>query len=149
MAITTRHTFGWKCEQILHPILEELTGDRLIKTASRYDSIDFVGDKYIIELKSRPRYSEKGVYQPSSKYSEWLIPTCKAKTNTTGKRLVFFYYWEADNSLWCCFYKDKKFHQVHKSIPFFHTEEHFWIPSDFFTKMEVQVPAEQIAVSSS
>ena len=140
--ITNRHLFGWNCEKILHPILEEILDEPLTKSSNRFNTIDFSGKYWKPELKSRPKYDERGKFQDSNTYKEWLVPTCKEKTalELTDGEVVFFYFWEGDNSLWYCSYDFEKFSTIRREIPFFSNQEHFYIPKDFFTKLDVSIP---------
>ena len=140
--ITSRHIFGWKCENILKPILEEILDEPLQKTSNRYNSIDFVGDHWRPELKSRPAVDERGKRQDSNTYSEWLVPTCKevlAKTLENGE-VIFFYYWQGDNSLWYCVFDTEKFKSVRRETPWFSQQEHFFIPKEMFERAECEIP---------
>jgi hypothetical protein len=140
--ITQRHLFGWKCEKILHPILEEVLGEKLVKTSNRFNSIDFKGDYWRPELKSRPKTDERGKAQDSNTYSEWLVPTCKerlAETLQDGE-VVFFYFWEGDNSLWYIPYSKDTFSSIKRNVPWFSSQEHFWIPKELFERLDVDIP---------
>jgi hypothetical protein len=139
--ITKRHIFGWKCEQYLKPVLEEILDEPLTKTSNRYNSIDFVGSYWRPELKSRPAIDERGNKQDSTTYKTWLVPTCKEKMAATiDGEVIFFYFWEGDNSLWYCVYEKDKFSKINRDVPWFSQQEHFWIPKDLFEKVECEIP---------
>lgn len=138
--ISNRHTFGWKMEERLRPLFEKILQEPLVKTANRYNSIDFKGDYWTVEVKARPKIDERGNYQDSHTYSEWLLPTCKetAGINMEGqnRELIFFYYWEGDNSLWYLKYNKDQFATFRREYPPFNpTQEHFYIPKEYFEKV--------------
>lgn len=142
MAITTRHTFGWKMENLLKPYLEEALEDTLVKSANRFDSIDFTGETWIAELKSRPKMSNKGVLQDSNLYPTWYLPTCKEIVgDSSDKHLVFFYYWEADNTLWYIIYDKELFATFMRKPLFFHPtkQEHWYVPKTAFTELDLNI----------
>lgn len=140
--ITKRHIFGWKCEKVLHPILEEILDEPLQKTSNRFNTIDFRGAYWRPELKSRPTIDERGKKQDSSTYCDWLVPTCKevlAKTLENGE-VIFFYFWEGDNTLWYIRYDSDIFKGIRREIPYFSNQEHFYIPKELFTQVEIEIP---------
>ena len=135
MAITALHTFGWEWENRLKPFIESHLGYEVAHTECRYDSVDF---KTIIpyancELKSRPRISESGWYQDSNSWETWYVPVCKCKRNPNGITR-FYYFWEADASLWYCDYDPKKF----RGLEVWHNKNGqptVRIPKCFFTQI--------------
>ena len=158
--ITNRHVFGWKCEKILQPFLEQHLGQTLSKTSNRFNSIDYRGNDCIAELKSRPTLDERGERQDSKKYQTWLLPSCKViqrrtLEDGTSKRvwitdknnIYFFYFWEADNSLWALKYDRALFKTFLRGVPVFSEQEHFFIPSHHFQKLDYTIP--QIPSSTS
>ena len=140
--ITNRHIFGWKCEKILHPILEEILEEPLTKSSNRYNTIDFSGSYWKPELKSRPKYDERGNFQDSNTYKDWLVPTCKEKMalQLENGEVIFFYFWEGDNSLWYIPYDFDTFKGITRKIPHFSPQEHFFIPKELFTRVEYDIP---------
>lgn len=141
--ITQRHIFGWKCEKVLHPILEEVLEEPLVKSSNRFNTIDFKGAYWKPELKSRPAVDERGRHQDSTTYSEWLVPTCKealAKSLNGEGEVVFFYFWEGDNTLWYISYDSEVFKTIRRETPFWTSQEHFFIPRELFTQVEVEIP---------
>ena len=140
--ITHRHLFGWKCETALKNTIEQLLEDTLVKTNNRFNTIDFLGNNWIVELKSRPKLTERNTPQTSETFKEWLVPTCKTYKlgDYPDKDYVIFYYWEGDNSLWYIIYNKEEFDTFTCGVPFWSNQEHFWIPSDKFTKLDVQIP---------
>ncbi len=139
MSITQRHLFGWKCEKYLHPILEEILDEPLVKTSNRYNTLDFKGAYWRPELKSRPKYDERGKYQDSNTYESWLVPTCKGVELDNGQ-VIFFYFWEGDNTLWYCSYSQDSFKDVFRAIPPWSHQEHYWIPKEMFVQAQVEIP---------
>lgn len=142
--ITKRHMFGWACEKILHPILEKVLQEPLVKTSNRFNNIDFRGAYWLPELKSRPSIDERGNKQDSKSYLSWLVPTCKetiAKNLGDTGELIFFYFWQGDNTLWYCKYDEALFSKIQRDIPVFSNQEHFWIPREYFTQVKIKIPA--------
>ena len=97
-----RGPIGLHYEQVLKPKIEEILGERIEKTESCFDELDFLGESYFAELKSR---SDQYHYdQWFIKRDGWLLPTCKIRRAVEevkkGKKVVFFYYWMAGKSLW-------------------------------------------------
>lgn len=141
--ITNRHIFGWQCEKILHPILEEILEEKLTKTSNRFNTLDFRGEYWCPELKSRPAKDERGRFQDSNTYIDWLVPTCKEKiADSLGDNgeVIFFYFWQGDNSLWFCKYDKEVFSDIRREVPFFSKQEHFYIPKHLFERIDVEIP---------
>jgi hypothetical protein len=128
---TARHEFGKTAERDLKPYLESLLGEELTQTESRFDTMDFVSKNYFIELKARtakyhwetPLIADEG----------WLIPTCKidrAKSET--KKVLFFYFWKSDHSLWKLEYSPETFSDLRPRVPWFHSQRqlHYFVPQD-------------------
>ena len=154
--ITRRHVFGWKCEKILHPILEEVLQEPLTKTSNRFNSIDFKGSYWTTELKSRPKIDERGQPQDSERFNTWVLPCCKVVLPETQElvddseidgEIAFFYFWEGDNSLWFCRYNKQKFETYLRGVPVWHTQEHFFIPRRDWERIDCLIP--EIPASSS
>jgi len=124
MAITARHTFGWKKEEQLKPILETLHNLTFIKTEARYDCIDFKNPNLNVELKSRVGHSNT--------YSTWLLPVIKAtKADREVAPTVFYYYWTGDSTLWKLNYNKELFSKFRREYPPFNEyQEHFFIDAE-------------------
>jgi hypothetical protein len=124
MAITARHTFGWKKEEQLKPILESLHNLSFIKTYNRYDCIDFINPTLNVELKSR--------VGSSTDYPTWLLPVIKAnKAEREPNPTVFYYYWTTDSTLWKLNYNKELFNTFRREFPSFNQyQEHFFIDAD-------------------
>jgi len=140
MSITNKHTWGWNMEKILHPYLEEVLEEPLVKSSGRFDVIDFVGSHWMAELKCRPSISERGKPQNSDSFSTWYLPTSKESIDIPGE-LCFFYYWEQDNSLWYIIYDKELFASFMKEKLWFHPtrQEHWYVPKSAFTKLDTIV----------
>ena len=141
--ITKRHIFGWKCEKILQPILEKVLEEPIVKTANRFNNIDFRGAYWTVEVKSRPTVDESGRNQDSKTYLSWLLPTCKenvAKSLGDTGELIIFYFWQGDNTLWYCKYDEALFSKFQRDVPVFSNQEHWWIPREHFTQVKTKIP---------
>lgn len=131
--VTFKHLYGWRVEQILRPLLENIYGP-LTPTNWRFDGVDLVGEKVLIEIKARPERNVKyGFIQTKDTYAEWLVPTCKAKKYTEGKELLFIYYWAYNQEVFCCKYTPEDFMGVRQEVPSWSKQEHFFIPSEKFS----------------
>jgi hypothetical protein len=118
-----RYEYGKKKEaELLDRIGEDLK-EPITPTENRYDTKDYISDNYNIELKSRRYYD-------CNKYSNWLVP-CN-KFLTTEKKLVVYYHWEKDDTLWRYDYNsnDKKDFIFRKSPV--SDQDHYDIPKKFF-----------------
>ena len=120
-------------EKRLHPFLEIAIGEKMSKTVSRYDSVDFESPQWYVELKAR---SKQNATNPitSKTYATWLLPTCKSKM--IDKNLVFFYYYEGDDTLFYIVYDQEQFDTFTKmwiTKKDGTRQEHFLIPADAFT----------------
>lgn len=142
MAITARHAFGWRLEGVLKPYLEDILEEPLTKSGNRFDTVDFRGTYWTVELKSRPAVSEKGVRQNSCSYDTWYLPTSKETlVSTSDGELVFFYYWQGDNSLWFIKYDKDLFDTFKRERLWFHPtkQEHWYVPKSAFERLDIEV----------
>ena len=142
MAVTDLHTFGWLKEAELKPRLEAILGERLVKTAQRYDSIDFVSRSYVVELKARrkERIDEKTkaiIPVDSNSYVSWLLPVRKVEAAQLAghRRGVFFYYYEGDGTLWQCWEDEVDWKLVYSAVPKYHHEEHYYVDKDLWAQV--------------
>ena len=138
MAVTELHTFGWNKELDLKPRIEEGVGEEITKTATRYDSADFISPSYVIELKSRRKYDKKGKLVTSQTYETYLLPVCKANAACVDKELLFLYYFEGDNTLHYLVYDAELFDTFHQERPTWHPtgQLHWYVPREAFTLLE-------------
>ena len=135
--LTDLHTFGFNKENTLKERIEAAVGESILKTQERYAKFDYHSDNFYIELKSR-RATTKGGYPLLPETNDtWLLPTSKAPEDDE-KEAVYFYYYEADNSLWYILYDRELFETFHRESPLWHPgrQEHWYIPKDAFTKIE-------------
>jgi hypothetical protein len=131
MSITPLHTFGWAKEEQLFPAIQASVGEPIIKTAVRYANFDWHSEHNVVELKSR-RVS-------SDAYSTWIVPACKLKP-VKNKKIILFYYFEKDKTLWRC---DPEEHDqtdwLHDTPPHWSTTQEFvWVPREVFTQIPLQ-----------
>ena len=137
-AIGPRHVFGWRKEEELKELLELVLDEPLRKMAARFSYYDFEGTKFRAELKCRRTFNEKGYFQDSNSYPTWLVPASKtwgARDET--KTLIIFYYYEGDNTLWYIQYDKELFATFKCVVPSKHTADHYYIPKECFTRVEV------------
>ena len=135
--ITELHEFGWRIESALQPILEDHLGETLVKTERRYDAIDFLGERYQVELKARRSRDKSGRLVKHDSYSEWLLPA--SKVNAAAKsplRTTIFYYFEGDETLWQIWTDEIDWSKVTCKTPFFHTDRHYYVPKDLWKKVD-------------
>lgn len=131
------HTWGWELEERLRPVLEMYLGESLVKTARRFDAVDFVSGKYSVELKSRRANAKSGYSVTSSTYGEWLVPATKIlAAEHSPRRTAIFYYFEGDDSLWRIWADEIDWTGVSCRTPWWHTERHFYVPANFWTRVE-------------
>lgn len=129
--LTNLHEFGFRLEQQLKTRLEEALAEPIIKTSTRFAQMDFLGANYFAELKCRQKPVKPGTY------STWLLPYCK-KPKELNRETVYFYYFEADDSLWYLFYDKDQFESFERAIPHWHKtqQEHYYIPAEAWSKLE-------------
>ena len=145
MAITQKHLYGWKLEKILKSYLENYLGESLVPTQYRYDGCDLVSEKSDNEIKARPKYSVKyKKLQTKETYDEWIVPTCKADKYKEGRNLNIFYYWGANQELFHIPYSPEKFKNYRREVPWYSTQEHFFIPKDDWILVKGQISDEVV-----
>jgi hypothetical protein len=131
-----RWEFGKASEKEIKPFLESIIGEPLIPTSKFYDTMDFESESYLIELKTR---SNKYHWDSPVILKEgWLLPECKidrAKKET--KKVLFFYFWASDQSLWTLEYSPEVFADLKPKIPFWNPDRqpHFYVPQDEWTRI--------------
>lgn len=135
MAITDKHTFGWEKEYALKVRLENALEEQIIKSKSRYATYDFESESWFIELKCRCKFDKNGNLLLYSTHNTWLLPTCKEALADKGKSVVFFYYFEGDQTLWYLIYDPDLFATFERRVPFFTNQEHFYIPKECWTQL--------------
>ena len=134
MAITQKHLYGWKMEQILLPFFQDILDSELTPTTYRYDGCDMISEEYIVELKARPKYSVKyNKLQDMNTYNNWLLPCCKIDKLKDNRKFVIFYYWGANQKCFRLDYDPVKFQSYERGIPWYSNQEHFFIPKEDWT----------------
>jgi hypothetical protein len=142
--INAKVIFGTEAEQKLLPILSSVVGEKLYKTAGTFDCMDMVGSGIFAELKRRT--SDWSYCDEKIQREGWLMPSCKVirgwRELSEGKRVVFFYYWGFDKSLWVYEMKEGDFSSddCHK-IPKGHYDKqlHVTIHQDRWTRCDVDL----------
>lgn len=136
--ITDLHTFGFGKETALKTRIEEVLGSEVTKAQERYAKFDYQSDEYYIELKSRRATDRRGRPLLPDSNDTWLLPTCKKPTDDK-KETIYFYFFEADNSLWYLVYDEELFATFHTDSPGWHQtgQPHYYIPKDVWTKVEL------------
>lgn len=119
-----KYKYGKDKEIELFETIQTLVGEPITQTTGRFDNKDYTSDNYYIELKSRRIFD-------SNKYSHWLVPSCKFKNN--DKKLVVFYHWQGDNTLWRYDFNPEDVKEfISKKGPV-SNQHHYDIPKRFFT----------------
>ena len=135
--ITDLHTFGFDKEITLKTRIDDAIGEQSQKTNERYAQFDYLSENFYIELKSRRRTDRYGRLLLPDSNQTWLLPASKAPKKA-DKETVFFYYFEADDSLWYLQYDEELFNTFTKEIPGWHPsgQTHWYIPKDVWTKLD-------------
>ena len=137
MAVTTLHMFGWQKETDLKATLEQHLGEELSKTTWRYDSIDFTGPSWNVELKSRLPRDKKGNPQRPGTFETWLVPASKIDSFArSAKKGRVYYFWDFDQSLWYLDYESVDWSTVERGVPMWHLEQHYWVPRNLWRRVE-------------
>lgn len=130
MAVTERHTYGWKMEDLLTPRLEKLFGETITKTLYRYQHNDYSLTLYRGELKSRPYYS-------SDSFESWMVPCCKFDNDVEDSReICILYHWGGDDTLWYYIY-DPDHLQYFTVVENENGQRTYLIPKWLFTPADV------------
>jgi len=121
----TRGPLGLYYEKILHPALERSVGLTLVKTAEEVDTMDFMGTDCFVELKTR---SDQYHYnQTFIQKDGWILPSCKivrARYEVSqGNRVVFFYFWKADKTLWRWDFNEESLVDAKEEYPQWHHDK--------------------------
>ena len=144
MAITPKHVFGFAKEQELQSILEEHVGEALVKTEWRFDAIDWRGAAWDVELKSRLRLDKYGKLQMPTSFKTWVLPATKVDIAAhTDRPTRYYYFWDADQSLWWMDYKEVDWESLVRGVPPWHTEEHYYVPRELWHAVGLKRPQEQ------
>lgn len=100
--ISSKVAYGEEAEEKLISVLSDAVGEPLVKTSETYGVLDFKGLTVMAELKKRT--SDWSYLDEKIQREGWLIPSCKIlkgwEQMALGKRVVFFYVWACDKSLW-------------------------------------------------
>jgi len=136
MSLSELHTFGFDKEDTLKKRIEEVIGETCTKTKERFAQFDYNSNDFYIELKSRRKTDNKGRPLLPDTNDTWLLPTSKIPKDNQ-KDAVYFYYFEADNSLWFLQYEEELFNTFERQVPYWHPsrQEHFYIPIEAWTKV--------------
>lgn len=134
-AISSLVKYGSEGEEKLVSAISEFVGEQVMKTKGTFDSMDFTSPGFFCELKRRS--SEWSYYDEKIKQDGWLMPSCKViegwEQKSRGKRVMFFYFWMQDKTLWAYELKDGDFTQPGShTIPKYHYDKmlHVKIPED-------------------
>jgi hypothetical protein len=135
--ITDLHHFGFAKETELQPRVESALEESVKKNKPRYEQFDYESDNWYIELKSRRAKDKHGRPLLPDSNDTWLLPTSK-RPKKADKETVYFYYFEADNSLWYVVYDEETFADIPADVPYWHPtgQEHWYIPKNLWTKID-------------
>lgn len=94
--------YGTEAEEKLTAVLSDIVGETIKKTLKMFDVLDFQGSSTFAELKRRS--SDYFYTDAKIKEEGWYVPSCKIIRGwdelSQGKRVLFFYLWMKDKSLW-------------------------------------------------
>ena len=136
MAVTAKHTFGWEKETQLKRTLEEHLGEYLEKTTWRYDTIDFCSPSWVVELKCRRRLDKYGKEQRPERFKTWVLPATKVEAaRTSPLKGRFYYYWDADKTLWYLDYEGADWESFVFGVPVWHTDDHYFVPAELWKRV--------------
>lgn len=135
--LTDLHHFGFAKELELQPRIEAAVEGKVTKNEPRYHQFDYECENFYIELKSRRATDKWGRPLLPTSNATWLLPTSK-KPKKTDKDTVFFYYFEADKSLWYITYDEDLFDTFATDCPGWHptAQEHWFVPAECWTLLE-------------
>ena len=124
---------------IVKPMVEDVLGEELKVSSYFWDTIDLESENYLVEVKSRTyNYHWKDDFIEKE---GWLIPECKVKrARTEKKKVIFYYYWRSDGSLWELEYDQDVFDSLTPRVPPWHKDQqsHYFVPRRFWTLIEFQ-----------
>ena len=127
--VHTRLPYGLEGQRIVKPLVENHIGEPIVFTSATYDTMDAQSEHYWIEIKRRSKkyhWSDKVILREGI-----LIPACKIRRAATETKSVrFYYYWDADQSLWYWDYNEKDLEGLKPEVPHFHVDrqEHYYLP---------------------
>ena len=121
----SRHLFGKRQEDILLEQIQKNIGEILTQTKSKTAIYDYTTDSYNIELKSR-------TYK-STAFDTWLISCSKFEDVT--KKIVIYYYWSRDNTLWRYDFNPEDLGGWKKGPSPISSQLHYSIPRSFFKEV--------------
>lgn len=138
-AISTLLKYGLEGETKLISIISQVLREPVTKTSGGLDMMDFYSKSFFCELKRRSRdwsYRDEKI-----KKEGWLVSSSKViegwEQKSRGKRVVFFYLWMCDKTLWAYELQDGDFTQPGSHfIPNGHYDNqlHVRIPQDKWTQ---------------
>ena len=141
--IAQKVSYGTEAEQKLIGVLSAVVGEPLVKTAGTFDCMDLKGDGVFAELKRRGcdwHWSDTKI-----KEEGWLMPSCKIQRGwrelAKGNRVVFFYFWSQDKSLWMYEMHETDFTACRHFVPRGHYDNqlHVAIPQQEWQRIAVDV----------
>jgi hypothetical protein len=140
--ISSLVAYGSEAEVKLVSILSALMGEPVVKTSGTFDAMDFQGATTFSELKRRS--SDHHYTDAKIRTEGWLMPSSKVMKGwqalSEGKRVVFWYFWMRDKSLWSYEMSETDFSQPGSHfVPTNHydTQNHVTIPQDQWVRASV------------
>ena len=135
--LTDLHHFGFRKETELQPRVEAALEEPVKKNPPRFAQYDYESVSWNVELKSRRATDKYGRPLLPDSNDTWLLPTSK-KPRCSKKETVFFYYFEADNSLYYLVYDEELFSTFYTECPGWHPtgQEHWFVPREAWTKID-------------
>ena len=129
-----RHAIGQQGFEEVAPFVERILGEPITPTAAFYDTMDAESEHWLIEIKKRTakyHYTDKVIQKEG-----WLIPLSKVKRGyTSDKRVVFYYFWEQDKTLWELEFHKELFDSLTPAVPWFHKQRqlHYYVHQDHWS----------------
>jgi hypothetical protein len=88
-----RYDYGKRKESELLERIQEDLKEEVTPSEDPFCSHDYTSENYNIELKSRTRFD-------CNQYPNWFVPCNKFIDKNSEKKLVVYYHWEKDDTLW-------------------------------------------------
>jgi len=120
---TQRQIIGEYYEKRIHPSIEKVINQKIIKSPLSTSKYDVYSDDYNIEIKTRNI--------KSTDYNEWMCVS--TKFINSGKKIILFYYFIGDDKLFYIEYDIKKFSTY--KLRYIYANNQYLIPSKDFIEV--------------
>ena len=95
--------------------------------------MDYVSTDYWVEIKTRKQTFSHA--DEVIKKEGWLLPFCKIeRALNERKKVLFYYYWKKDRSLWVWNFEEVAAKTLKSFVPHFHAaaQKHVAVPADWW-----------------